>query len=45
LRISFERKLELAEQVVGSGEGWLTELSTQEIRDLMALREEAIAEV
>jgi SNF2 family DNA or RNA helicase len=40
-----ERKLELAEQVVGSGEGWLTELSTQEIRDLMALREEAIAEV
>jgi SNF2 family DNA or RNA helicase len=39
-----EHKLELAEQVVGSGEGWLTELSTEEIRDLMALREEAIAE-
>jgi hypothetical protein len=39
-----ERKLELAEQVVGSGEGWLTELSTQEIRDLMALRQDAVGD-
>ena len=39
-----EHKLELAEQVVGSGEGWLTELSTQEIRDLLTLRQEAVGD-
>ncbi|MCL4501029.1 MAG: hypothetical protein M1438_04130 [Deltaproteobacteria bacterium] len=31
-----ERKKEVAEQVVGAGEGWLTE------KDLMALRREAL---
>lgn len=36
------RKLELAEQIVGDGESWLTELSTDELRDLLILRKEAI---
>ncbi len=36
------RKLALAEQVVGGGESWLTELSTDELRDLLLLRREAI---
>jgi SNF2 family DNA or RNA helicase len=39
-----ERKVQLAEDIVGSGESWLTELSTEEFKDLMALREEAIGE-
>jgi len=39
-----ESKQVLAEQVVGSGEAWLTELSTAELRDLLALRREAVAE-
>ena len=32
------RKRDLAERVVGTGEAWLTELSTDELRDLVALR-------
>jgi SNF2 family DNA or RNA helicase len=39
-----ERKKEIAANVVGTGEGWLTELSTGELRDLFALRREAIGE-
>ena len=39
-----ERKKEVAEQVVGTGEGWLTELSTAELKDLMALRREALGD-
>ncbi|MBN1935563.1 MAG: DEAD/DEAH box helicase, partial [Anaerolineae bacterium] len=35
-----ESKKALAESVVGAGEGWLTELSTDELRDLMTLRRE-----
>jgi superfamily II DNA or RNA helicase len=35
-----ESKKALAESVVGAGEGWLTELSTDELRDLVALRAE-----
>jgi hypothetical protein len=31
----------LAERVVGTGEGWLTALSTAELRDLLALSPEA----
>jgi SNF2 family DNA or RNA helicase len=31
-------KRELAERVLGSGEEWMTELSTDELRDLVALR-------
>ncbi|BCJ46782.1 helicase HelZ [Actinoplanes ianthinogenes] len=34
----------LAERVVGSGEGWLTALSTSELRDLFALAPEAIVD-
>jgi SNF2 family DNA or RNA helicase len=39
-----ERKKEVAEKVVGTGEGWLTELSTAELKDLFALRREAVGE-
>jgi SNF2 family DNA or RNA helicase len=35
-----ESKKALAESVVGAGEGWLTELSTDELREIMALRGE-----
>jgi SNF2 family DNA or RNA helicase len=34
-----ESKRDLAERVVGTGEGWLTEMSTDELRDLLVLRE------
>jgi hypothetical protein len=34
----------VAESVVGAGEAWLTELSTAELKDLFALREEALGE-
>ena len=39
-----EQKRELAERIVGSGESWLTELSTDELRELVALSTEAVAE-
>lgn len=39
-----ESKKEMAEGVVGTGEGWLTELSTDELKDLFTLRKEAVAE-
>jgi SNF2 family DNA or RNA helicase len=39
-----ERKKEIAERVIGAGEGWLTELSTSELKDLLALRKEAIGD-
>jgi hypothetical protein len=39
-----EGKKALAEQVIGTGEGWLTELSTAELRDLLALRSSAVVE-
>ena len=34
----------LASRVIGQGEGWLTELSLDELRSVMALRPEAVAE-
>jgi len=37
-----ERKMTLADNVVGTGESWLTELSTDELKDLFALRQEAV---
>ncbi len=37
-----EQKVDLAENVVGSGEHWLTELSTAQLRDLLALRDSAL---
>ncbi|OGP64583.1 MAG: helicase SNF2 [Deltaproteobacteria bacterium RBG_13_47_9] len=39
-----ERKKEIAERVVGTGEAWLTELSTAELKNLFGLRKEAIGE-
>lgn len=39
-----EDKKALAELAVGDGEGWLTELSTRELRTLFALSEEAVGE-
>ena len=37
-----ERKKAIADNVIGAGEAWLTELSTAEIKDLFALRQEAL---
>jgi non-specific serine/threonine protein kinase len=39
-----EQKHALAEQVVGTGENWITELSTGQLRDLFSLRADALAE-
>jgi SNF2 family DNA or RNA helicase len=39
-----ERKQQVAKHVVGAGEGWLTELSNEQLKDLFALRKEAIGE-
>jgi SNF2 family DNA or RNA helicase len=39
-----ERKKEITETVVGAGEGWLTELSNQELKHIFALRHEAVEE-
>jgi SNF2 family DNA or RNA helicase len=39
-----EGKQEVAEQVVGTGEGWLTELSNAALREVLALRPEAVLE-
>jgi SNF2 family DNA or RNA helicase len=38
-----EEKKALAENVLGSGEGWLTELSTDELKDVLGLRPSAIS--
>jgi SNF2 family DNA or RNA helicase len=38
------RKQEVAEKVVGTGEGWLTELSTAELKELFALRQGAVGD-
>jgi SNF2 family DNA or RNA helicase len=39
-----EQKRELAESVIGTGEGWITEMTTAELRDLFSLRSDALAE-
>jgi SNF2 family DNA or RNA helicase len=39
-----EEKRALAENIVGTGEGWLTELNDQQLRDLFALSKDAVAE-
>ena len=36
-----ERKKDIAEQTVGAGEGWLTELSNDELRDVLRLSAQA----
>jgi SNF2 family DNA or RNA helicase len=38
-----ERKKALAQSIVGTGEGWLTELSVAELRDVMRLGSEAVS--
>jgi SNF2 family DNA or RNA helicase len=38
-----EQKKALAEQVVGTGEGWLTELSSAELREVLTLSPEAVS--
>ncbi|MBL9032613.1 MAG: DEAD/DEAH box helicase [Phycisphaerae bacterium] len=37
-----ESKTELAKQVIGSGEAWLTELDTSQLRDILTLRRDAV---
>jgi SNF2 family DNA or RNA helicase len=39
-----ESKKELAELVVGAGEGWITEMSTDALRDLLTLRKDDAVE-
>ena len=39
-----ERKKALAESIVGTSEGWITELSTEQLRDLFKLRKEAVGD-
>jgi hypothetical protein len=39
-----EAKTELAENVIGSGEEWLTELTTNQLRDILALRLDAVGD-
>ncbi len=39
-----EQKTALAENIIGSGERWLTELSTDQLRDLLTLRREAVGD-
>jgi hypothetical protein len=34
----------VAAKVVGTGESWLTELSNEQLRDLVALRKEALGD-
>ena len=36
------QKKELADSIIGSGENWITELSTNQLRELFALSREAI---
>ena len=39
-----EQKKDLAERIVGTGESWLTELSTAQLREIVALSADAVAE-
>ncbi len=39
-----EQKSALADNVIGSGEAWLTELSLTQLRDVLTLRPDAVAE-
>jgi hypothetical protein len=39
-----EQKRALAERVVGTGESWISELSTEQLRDLFSLRADALVE-
>jgi SNF2 family DNA or RNA helicase len=37
-----EQKTELADKIIGAGENWLTELDTDQLRDLLTLRNDMI---
>ncbi len=37
-----QEKTDLADQIIGHGESWLTELSTNQLRDLLTLRADAV---
>ena len=37
-------KQALADQIVGSGDEWLTNLSTEQLRDYLSLSKEAVGE-
>ncbi len=39
-----ESKLALAENVIGSGEAWLTELNTDQLREVLSLRNDAVSD-
>jgi SNF2 family DNA or RNA helicase len=39
-----ENKKELADKVVGAGEGWITEMSNEKLKELWKLRKEAIGD-
>jgi len=39
-----DRKAAVSERVVGTGEGWLSELNSTQLRELVALAPEAVAE-
>jgi SNF2 family DNA or RNA helicase len=39
-----ERKQEIASSIVGAGESWLTELSNDQLKDLFALKRDAVGE-
>ncbi|GMV25084.1 MAG: hypothetical protein AMXMBFR58_11150 [Phycisphaerae bacterium] len=39
-----EQKTELAMNIIGAGERWLTELSTDQLRDILTLRDEAVGD-
>ncbi len=39
-----EQKRELAESIVGTGEGWLTEMSTDQLKQVFTLRHETVGE-
>ena len=39
-----EAKRALAERIVGSGEGWITEMSTEQLRQVVALSADAVGE-
>jgi SNF2 family DNA or RNA helicase len=39
-----EAKRALAHRIVGSGEGWITELTTDQLRDVVALSADAVGE-
>lgn len=40
-----EQKKELADKIVGTGESWITEMSTDELRDIFTLRRDVIGGV